>query len=61
MRTENVKVAIWGFGAMGGGMAEMLLKKTGVEIVGVCDRHETRIGKSMFEVLGVERGDRADG
>ena len=24
---ENVKVIIWGLGAMGGGMADMLLKK----------------------------------
>ena len=60
MRKDNVKVAIWGFGAMGGGMAEMLLTKKGVDIVGVCDRHDSRVGKSMFEVLGVERGDRAD-
>ncbi|WP_432665379.1 2,4-diaminopentanoate dehydrogenase [Wukongibacter baidiensis] len=55
---ENVKVAIWGFGAMGSGMAEMLLNKKGVEIVGVCDRNEARVGKDMYEVLGVERGDR---
>lgn len=60
MRQENVKVAIWGFGAMGGGMAKMLLTKTGVDIVGVCDRHDSRVGKSMFDVLGIERGDRAD-
>jgi len=35
---ENVRVVIWGLGAMGSGMAKMLLKKKGVEIVGVCDR-----------------------
>jgi 2,4-diaminopentanoate dehydrogenase len=57
---ENVKVAIWGFGAMGGGMAKMLLNKKGVDIVGVCDMHPQRVGKSIFEVLGVERGDRKD-
>ncbi len=57
---NNIKVVIWGFGAMGSGMAEMLLKKKGVEIVGVCDRHPDRVGKSMFEVLGAEKGDRAD-
>ena len=28
---ENVKVIIWGLGAMGGGMADMLLKKQGVD------------------------------
>lgn len=60
MRNENVKVAIWGFGAMGGGMAEVLLRKKGVDIVGVCDIHPDRVGKSMFEVLGVLKGDRAD-
>ncbi|NBI06735.1 2,4-diaminopentanoate dehydrogenase [Senegalia massiliensis] len=51
---EKIKVIIWGFGAMGSGMAKMLLKKKGVEIVGVCDRNEKRVGKSIFEVLGVE-------
>lgn len=56
---ENVKVVIWGFGAMGGGMAEMLLSKKGVDIVGVCDLHPDRVGKDIYEVLGVERGDRA--
>ncbi|WP_427339107.1 2,4-diaminopentanoate dehydrogenase [Caloranaerobacter sp. DY30410] len=57
---ENVKVVIWGFGAMGSGMAKMLLKKKGVEIVGVCDRNEARVNKSMYEVLGVEREDRPE-
>lgn len=58
MRQENVKVVIWGFGAMGGGMGKMLLNKKGVDIVGVCDNHPDRVGKDIFEVLGVERGDR---
>ena len=57
---ENVKVAIWGFGAMGSGMAKMLLTKKGVDIIGVCDMHPARAGKSIFQVLGVERGDRED-
>jgi hypothetical protein len=55
---QPIKVAIWGFGAMGSGMAEMLLKKKGIEIVAVCDRAEQRIGKDMYAVLGKERGDR---
>ena len=58
MRNENVRVAIWGFGAMGSGMAKMLATKTGVEIVGVCDRHDTRVGKDIYELIGVERGNR---
>ncbi|MEW9121292.1 MAG: 2,4-diaminopentanoate dehydrogenase [Thermotaleaceae bacterium] len=55
---ENIKVIIWGFGAMGSGMAEMLLKKEGVEIVGICDRNPERVGKDMYQVLGIERGER---
>ncbi|SHJ87155.1 2,4-diaminopentanoate dehydrogenase [Tepidibacter formicigenes] len=57
---ENIKIGIWGFGAMGSGMANMLLTKKGVEIVAVCDRNESRVGKSMYEVLGIERGDRKE-
>jgi hypothetical protein len=57
---QNVKVVIWGFGAMGSGMARMLLTKKGVDIVGICDRSEERVGRSMFDVLGVERGDRPE-
>ncbi|MFZ1614353.1 MAG: 2,4-diaminopentanoate dehydrogenase [Holophaga sp.] len=60
MKKKNVKVAIWGFGAMGSGMAEVLLRKKGVDVVGVCDIHPDRMGKSMFEVLGVPKGDRKD-
>jgi 4-hydroxy-tetrahydrodipicolinate reductase len=58
MQKPNVRVAIWGFGAMGSGMAKMLLKKKGVEVVAVVDRNAARVGKDMYEVLGVERGDR---
>ena len=52
---ENIKIAIWGFGAMGAGMANMLCKKTGVDIVGVCDLHPQRLGKSVAEVLGLDK------
>ena len=57
---EKVGVLLWGFGAMGSGMAEMLLKKKGVQILGVCDMHPARAGKSMYEVLGVQRGENPD-
>lgn len=57
---KNLKVAIWGFGAMGSGMAKMLLTKKGVEVVGVCDLHPERVGKSMYEILGAEKGDRPE-
>ncbi len=59
MRKENVKVIIWGLGAMGSGMADMLLKKKGVEIVGVAGRG-SKLGKSMYDFIKTERGDRPD-
>lgn len=57
---RNIRVGIWGFGAMGSGMAKMLLKKKGIDVVAVCDRNEKRRDRSMFEVLGIERGDRPE-
>lgn len=51
---DKVKVIIWGFGAMGRGMAQMLLLKKGVEIVGICDLNETIVGKNFLDVLEVE-------
>lgn len=57
---RNIKVGIWGFGAMGSGMAKMLLKKKGVDIVAVCDMHPERVNKSVYNVLGCERGERPE-
>lgn len=57
---DKVKVALWGFGAMGSGIARVLLTKEGVEIVGVCDIHPERVNRSIFDVLDVERNDRTD-
>lgn len=48
----NVKVSVWGFGAMGQGIVESLLTKTGVEITGICDINPALVGKGMFEALG---------
>jgi 4-hydroxy-tetrahydrodipicolinate reductase len=59
MRKENVKVIIWGLGAMGSGMADMLLKKKGVEIVGAVGRG-SKVGKSMYDFIKTERGGRPD-
>ena len=56
---ENVKVIIWGLGAMGGGMADMLLTKKGIEIVGAVGRGK-KIGTSMYDYIKTERGDRPD-
>ncbi|MDR1597255.1 MAG: dihydrodipicolinate reductase [Treponema sp.] len=56
---ENIKVIVWGLGSMGSGMAEMLLGKKGVDIVGVAGR-EGKVGKSIYDFLSVERGGRPD-
>jgi len=55
---ENVKVALWGFGAMGSGIATSLLEKKGVDIVGVCDSHPDRVGRNIFDVLKLPAGGR---
>ncbi len=57
---DNIRIAIWGFGAMGSGIAEVLLRKIGVEIVGVCDIAPQRVGHSIFELLKIERGERPE-
>lgn len=54
---ENVKVIIWGIGAMGSGMAKMLLDKKGVDIVGVCSRR-SHVGENLFDVLEVDAAGR---
>lgn len=59
IKMKEVKVIIWGLGAMGGGMADMLLQKKGVEIVGVAGRG-SKIGTSMYDYIKTERGDRPD-
>ncbi|MFA7589472.1 MAG: 2,4-diaminopentanoate dehydrogenase [Acholeplasmataceae bacterium] len=56
---EKIKILIWGFGAMGRGMAEMLLTKTGIEIVGICDINPFLAGKGIHEVLDYQ-GDHPD-
>lgn len=53
---EKIKVVIWGFGAMGKGMADMLLTKKGVEITGVCDLNPDLVNKSIFNVIESSRG-----
>jgi len=48
---NKIRVIIWGFGAMGRGMAQMLLMKKGVEIVGICDLNPSLIGRNFIDVL----------
>lgn len=48
---DKIKVIIWGFGAMGRGMAKMLLMKKGVEITGICDLNPAFVGIDFQEIL----------
>lgn len=48
---ENVKVIMCGLGAMGSGMAKMILDKKGIEIVAAIDSNENKVGKDLGEVL----------
>lgn len=57
---KNVKVILWGLGAMGGGIGKMITKKKGIDIVGAIDIG-AKVGKSLYDVVpGIERGDRED-
>ncbi|MBE3579632.1 2,4-diaminopentanoate dehydrogenase [Caldanaerobacter subterraneus] len=49
---ENIKVVVWGLGAMGSGIAKMILSKKGMEIVGAIDTDPNKIGKDLNELLG---------
>ena len=55
----NVKVIIWGLGAMGSGIAHMLLKKEGVDIVGGIDIGD-KVGKPLYEVMGIDAHPKAE-
>jgi 4-hydroxy-tetrahydrodipicolinate reductase len=51
---DKVKVIIWGFGAMGRGMAEMLLAKKGVEIKAICDIAPAYQGVDFRDILKIK-------
>lgn len=54
---QKIRVMIWGFGAMGSGIARALLTKKGVEIVGVFDLWDEIVGKEIHTLLELERGE----
>ena len=57
---RDIRVALWGFGAMGSGIGRMIASKEGLVISGVCDRWDQLIGKEVYSYLGLERGDRPE-
>jgi 4-hydroxy-tetrahydrodipicolinate reductase len=52
---QNVKVVLYGVGAVGTMIAKFLLQKKGVEIVGAVDIAENKVGKDLGEVLSLEK------
>ena len=49
-----VRVIILGLGSMGSGIARMILKKKGMEVVGAIDVDPIKVGKELHEVLNVQ-------
>lgn len=48
-----IRVLQWGLGAMGSGMARLMLEKSGLEIVAAVDSRPDYVGKDLGEVLKV--------
>lgn len=55
---RDIRVALWGFGAMGSGIGRMIASKKGLVLTGVCDRWDQLVGRDVYQYLGIERGDR---
>jgi len=52
---RNVRIVLYGVGAVGSLIARFLLEKEGVEIVGAVDIAKDKVGKDLGEVLGIQR------
>ncbi|GAB4275044.1 MAG: 2,4-diaminopentanoate dehydrogenase [Candidatus Rifleibacteriota bacterium] len=50
---KPIRVAMWGFGAMGSGMVRLMLEKKGLEVVGVIEKRSELVGKDVGEALGM--------
>lgn len=53
--TNRIRVVQWGLGAMGSGMAKLMLEKPGIDVVGAIRKRPDSVGKDLGEVLGVDR------
>lgn len=49
---ESIKVIQWGLGAMGSGMARLMQRKQGIEIVGAFDQDPQKQGEDLGSFLG---------
>jgi 4-hydroxy-tetrahydrodipicolinate reductase len=52
---QPIRVLQWGLGAMGSGMARLMLEKSGLQIVAAIDSYPEYVGKDLGQVLGLGR------
>lgn len=50
---KPIRVLQWGLGAMGSGMARLMLDKAGLKIVAAVDGRPDFVGKDLGDVLNV--------
>ncbi|MFP4200151.1 MAG: 2,4-diaminopentanoate dehydrogenase [Clostridia bacterium] len=48
---NDIRVVLWGMGAMGSGIARVLADRTGVELVGAVDADPGKIGRPLGEII----------
>ncbi len=51
----GVRVLQWGLGAMGSGMARLVLDKPGLDLVAAVDSRADLVGRDLGDVLGLDR------
>jgi 2,4-diaminopentanoate dehydrogenase len=52
---QAFKIAHWGLGAMGCGIAKLVNSKTGLESIAAFDRDPAKIGRDLGDVIGLEK------
>ena len=53
---KPIRVLQWGLGAMGSGMARLMLGKPGLQLVAAVDSRPDYVGKDLGSVLGLDQG-----
>ncbi len=53
-RMKPTKIAVWGVGAMGAGIARVIGEKAGMEVVGAIDTDPAKIGRPLSDFTGCE-------
>ncbi|MDD4080753.1 MAG: 2,4-diaminopentanoate dehydrogenase [Eubacteriales bacterium] len=57
---REVRVVLWGLGAMGSGIARLLSRRKGVLVVGACDINPDYAGRNLYDALNIPREGRPD-